>query len=277
MSEQEYVLGTHSAEMDRLFRQHALWRAECQRVWAASGVRAGSRVLDIGCGPGAAAVDLAQIAGASGRVVGIEVSEKYALHARSELARSGCPHDIHVMDLMTQALPREMHAQFEITWSRWVSMFVAHPERIVEVARDALVAGGRAIFHEYVNYETYALHPSGPGVRRYVAAAVASFATGGGDVNVGRRLPTMLAERGFKIESLRVIASAVRPGEPLWAWPAAFIRTYASSLVERGFLQRADADLALAELNTAESDAALGGRGCYMVPPTLIEIVAVRE
>jgi ubiquinone/menaquinone biosynthesis C-methylase UbiE len=70
----DYILGTHHKELERLRVQHDLWRPLCQTAWERGGFAAGQRVLDLGAGPGFAALDLARLVGAQGRVLALERS-----------------------------------------------------------------------------------------------------------------------------------------------------------------------------------------------------------
>jgi hypothetical protein len=101
---------------------------------------------------------------------------------------------------------------------------------------------------------------------------MASFAAGGGDANVARRLPAMLAIHGLELVHARPIARTARPADPLWHWPAGFIRTYAPRLVELGFADQAWLEATLAELTAAERDPS-----SVLMCPTLLEIVARRR
>ena len=58
-----YVLGTQSHELERLQLQHSLWRPAAEEAWDRAGLSPGQRVLDLGAGPGFAAVDLARRVG----------------------------------------------------------------------------------------------------------------------------------------------------------------------------------------------------------------------
>ncbi len=60
-----YVLGSHERERERLQRQHAIWRDDCLAAWQQAGWGTGQRLLDLGCGPGFASLDLAQRVGHS--------------------------------------------------------------------------------------------------------------------------------------------------------------------------------------------------------------------
>ena len=50
--ERDYVLGTHDEEIERLGLQHRVWRPRMLEAWRRAGVTVGSRVIDIGAGPG---------------------------------------------------------------------------------------------------------------------------------------------------------------------------------------------------------------------------------
>jgi len=66
--ERDYVLGTHDEENARLLLQHRVWRPRALDAWRRAGFTVGQTLLDLGCGPGHAAVDLAEIVGPTGRV-----------------------------------------------------------------------------------------------------------------------------------------------------------------------------------------------------------------
>lgn len=272
----EYVLGTHDDERARLERQHALWIDEARHAWRTAGIGPGARVLDLGCGPGLAVESLLAEVGTSGHVSGLDIAPEFVAQARHRADAAGRPDaDLRTHDLMHAALPADMHGAFDATWCRWVAMFVRDPAMLVQAVRDALGAGGRAVFHEYVHYQTYALHPHGPRTAEFVARATASYAADGGDANIGRRLPALLAEAGFLVTHLRPIARTARPTDPLWHWPAGFIRTYAPRLVTLGLADDAWASELLGEVAAAER--AGEGAGRFFTAPTVLEIVATKR
>ena len=77
MTDRDYVLGTHDAEIERLGLQHRVWRARALDVWQRAGIGEGQTVIDVGAGPGYAALDLAEIVGATGRVIAVERSRRF--------------------------------------------------------------------------------------------------------------------------------------------------------------------------------------------------------
>ena len=88
-TDRDYFLGTHDEELQRLGLQHRVWRAAVLDCWQRAGIAAGSRVLDVGAGPGYAAADLAEIVGTGGEVVAVERSARYVEAGRGMLAQHG--------------------------------------------------------------------------------------------------------------------------------------------------------------------------------------------
>ena len=75
--ERDYVLGTHDEEIARLGLQHAVWRPRASDAWRRAGFTSGQTLIDLGCGPGFATLDLAEIVGPHGRVLAIDRSRRF--------------------------------------------------------------------------------------------------------------------------------------------------------------------------------------------------------
>lgn len=294
----DYVLGTHNEEHARLGMQHSLWREFALDAWKRAGIGAGSRVVDVGAGPGFATMDLADIVGATGHVTAVELSSKFAQVVKDQATARGLNNvSVQIVDLMHEDIPltnagagidasgdhvaptsaRVIHskhtthstAAFDAAWCRWVCMFVADVGALVRRVHNALRAGGVAVFHEYVHYETYGLQPPTPGIDSFTQEAMKSFSAHGGNANIAGTLLQELRQQGFEIMSIKPIARATRPHEPLWQWPAGFIRTYLPRLVELGQVDNAFAANVLEELARAEKDPQ-----SIMLTPTVLEIIA---
>ena len=265
------MLGTHNDEHLRLGMQHSLWREFVIDAWKRAGIGAGSRVVDVGAGPGFATMDLADIVGATGHVTAVEISSKFAQEVKDQANVRGLKNiSVHIVDLMHEDIPlANAGVQFDAAWCRWVCMFVPDVGALVRCVHNALRAGGVAVFHEYVHYETYGLQPPTPGIDSFTQAAMKSFSARGGNANIAGTLLKELRLQGFEIMSIKPIARAARPHEPLWQWPAGFIRTYLPRLIELGQVDNAFAENVLAELARAEQDPQ-----SIMLTPTVLEIIA---
>ena len=81
MPDSSYLLGTHAEQLERLRFQNQLWQPTARAAWQRAGLHTGEHVLDLGAGPGFAALDLAEVVGAEGRVLGLELSDAYVRRA----------------------------------------------------------------------------------------------------------------------------------------------------------------------------------------------------
>ena len=267
----DYVLGTHNDEHSRLGMQHSLWQEFVLDAWKRAGICTGTRVVDVGAGPGFATMDLADIVGATGHVTAVEISSKFAQEVKDQANVRGLKNiSVHIVDLMHEDIPlANAGVEFDAAWCRWVCMFVPDVGALVRCVHNALRAGGVAVFHEYVHYETYGLQPPTPGIDSFTQAAMKSFSARGGNANIAGTLLKELRQHGFEIMSIKPIARSARPHDPLWQWPAGFIRTYLPRLVELGQVDNAFAANVLAELVRAEQDPQ-----SIMLTPTVLEIIA---
>ena len=267
----DYVLGTHNDEHARLGMQHSLWQEFILDAWKRAGICTGTRVVDVGAGPGFATMDLADIVGATGHVTAVEISSKFAQEVKDQANVRGLKNiSVHIVDLMHEDIPlANAGVEFDAAWCRWVCMFVPDVGALVRCVHNALRAGGVAVFHEYVHYETYGLQPPTPGIDSFIQAAMKSFSARGGNANIAGTLLKELRAHGFEIVSTKPIARSARPHEPLWQWPAGFIRTYLPRLIELGQVDNTFAANVLAELARAEQDPQ-----SIMLTPTVLEIIA---
>ena len=105
-------------------------------------LRQGERVVDIGYGTGASSTRLAERAGPSGQVLGVDVSAPMLAHAAERLP-PGAPVKFVRADATTY---RFESAAFDLLFSRFGVMFFAEPARAFANLRTALKPSGRLAF-----------------------------------------------------------------------------------------------------------------------------------
>jgi SAM-dependent methyltransferase len=266
-AERDYVLGTHDEELARLGLQHRVWRPVVLDCWQRAGLTVGKRVLDIGAGPGYAALDLAEIVGPTGEVVAIERSKNF-VRAMNEACRvrSLTNVKIHELDLMADELPKE---DYDFSWCRWVVSFVNDPALLIGRLGGVMQKNSTAIFHEYGHYETWHFFPRLANQERFREHVIATWRESGGEPDGAVALATLLPANGFAIRSARPHIFCVGPNDYMWQWPATFIEIYLPRLIEMGRIDQKFAAQLRADLSAAERNP-----NALMITPLVLEIVA---
>ncbi len=171
-----------------------------RRVREAIGARPGERVLDVGCGPGLLAAELAAAIGPGGAVAGIDVSEDMLALADEQIARVAeaakaggepiAPVGFRVGEATELPFP---DAGFDVVVVTQVYEYVAEIGRALAEARRVLVPGGRLVILD-TDWDSLVWH-SGDRVRmdRVLHAWEDHLA----DPRLPRRLPGLLREAGF--------------------------------------------------------------------------------
>lgn len=266
----DYVLGTHDAEIGRLQLQHGIWQSRVRDCWQRAGITAGDTVIDIGCGPGFASVDLAEWVGPEGHVIGIERSERFIAYASALCQSKGLANvSFHLADVMLDALPA---AEADAIWCRWLAIFVSDPAMLVKKMAQALRPGGTLIFHEYVHYETYQSLPPSTALAEFVQHVMASWRNFGGEPNVARQLPAYLSAAGCRIRESRPISLSAGPHQPVWQWPASFIDINLQRLLDLGLV---DGDWV--ETVKADMRALQANPNALLITPMVLEIIAEKS
>lgn len=250
-----YVLGTGDDELQRLGLQHRLWSDATHAAWRRAGLRIGHRALDVGCGPGFAAFDLAQLVTRAGAVVGIDESTEFLAHLDGQ-ARSRHLPQLRAVAGDVQQLERHLagEAPFDFAYARWVLCFLPDPAAVLRGIAAVLRPGARFVVHDYFNYRSMTLAPHHPAHDRAVAATIAAWRHRGGDPDVVGRLPGLLAAAGFTIEHLDVHQRIARGADTMFGWIDTWWHTFAPKLVGMGLLASTDADELLAELAGRRGD-----------------------
>lgn len=266
----DYLLGTGDDELTRLGYQHAVWSGPTAAAWERAGFRRGATLLDVGCGPGYATFDLANLVGPGGHVVAVDVSARFVGYLDRERTRRGIGWIAPaVHDLEQVVLP---DASVDGAFARWVLCFLRDPAAAVTRVARALRPGGAFVVMDYCHYEAFLMAPRHPAIERVIEAVAGTFRSSGGNPNVGQDIPAFMREAGLEVTSIRPIVRAARPGTALWDWPATFFANYLPVMVANGVITAAEReafDAVWAE-RTASPDA-------YLTTPPMVEVIGVRR
>jgi ubiquinone/menaquinone biosynthesis C-methylase UbiE len=165
-------------------------RAYKQRTFELLAVEPGASVLDLGCGTGEDAQELARLAGPNGRVVGVDRSEMVIAQARERVPSTSLPVEFQVADAYDLPFP---DATFDRCRADRVFHHLEHPHRafaeLVRVARPH----GRVLLLD-PDFETAIVDAPDRALTRRL---LNFFCDGYQDGWMGRRLPGLFREAGL--------------------------------------------------------------------------------
>ena len=268
-TEHDYLLGTHDAELVRLGFQHRVWAGPTADAWERGGFRPGATILDVGCGPGYATLDLAQLVGSAGRVVAVDRSERFIAHLEAERGRRRLAQvetRLEDVDSLSQA-PESVDYAF----ARWVLCFLPRPGELVERVAHALRPGGAFVVMDYCHYEGFCVAPRSTVIERVIAAVAESFRRAGGNADVGRDVPGMMLRAGLEVPAIRQVVRLGRPRDAVWEWPWAFFVNFLPTLVESGLITEEERLAFNRDWEQRSRDP-----GAYLLTPPMVEIVGVK-
>lgn len=167
-----------------------------------------ARVLDIGCGPGFLANEMAEDVGPGGSVDGIDVSESMiAIARRRQPAAGSAPLRLQLGE--ARALPFA-DARFEVVVSTQVFEYIEDVAAAVAEARRVLRLGGRLLLLD-TDWDSVVWYSRAPGRMRRVLAAWDAHAA---DPHLPRTLAGHLREAGFTLDDAWVLPVLNRAYNP---------------------------------------------------------------
>ena len=271
MAEEEkgaYVLGTERAELHRLGFQHQVWASEARNGWEYAQFGSGQTILDLGCGPGFCTRDLSYMVGPSGKVIGLDKSEVYINFLEQTADLHGLNIETICSDFDSALLPE---SSLDGIYHRWALAWVNNPEQVVAKLSKALKPGGIIVSQEYYDWSTFQTEPQLPGLSKGIQAALKSWKAMDGNINVGRKLPSIFFDAGLEVIRTRPMTKMISFEDLAWQWPKTFFEIYLPKLIAPGFISEAEVEAALLDFEELEFI-----EGATLFCPTMIEVIAVK-
>ncbi len=266
VTKDNYVLRERDLEeVARLKLQHNVWKEKTDAAIRKAYFSKGDRLLDLGCGPGALSLDLAEITGPEGSVLAIDKSELFIRHLREQAGLRDKPWiDARVGDVAEYPY---IENSLDGVVCRWMLMFLVEPENVLKKLAFALKPGGRIVVMEYVQFRSMSLWPAGEAFKKLYHAVHELIGTFGGNADIGGRVPDILTAQGFEVLDLMPMLRVGRPGSALWDWLDATHKNH-PNLVEAGLISQADLDAYFREWAQAGKNPA----AFFTTPPVLATI-----
>jgi SAM-dependent methyltransferase len=196
----QFTAGSREAEGVRLRRQAQFARELERSVLSRKGITVDADCVEIGCGPGFVSGLIAELA-PQGQVVGVDLSRELLRAAREWSA----PHHPNLRFVEGDALDLPLaDGTFDFAYSRLLYQHLPEPVRAAREALRVLRAGGRLVVVD-VDAAWQSIWPACPAFDRLNALACEAQAAAGGDRFIGRRLPAVLQEAGFREVRMEVL------------------------------------------------------------------------
>lgn len=267
MNRYRYLLGDARRESARLRAQARLWDPVSHALFDRLGIRRGWRVLEIGPGQGSLHLELRRRV--RGPIDAVERSASFARRLATLTKRDGYDSSrIWQTDLIDAPLPA---AHYDVIFARWVFLFLPDPLQHVRTLVKALKPGGRLAIQDY-HRDSLLLLPRPAEWPDFMAADRAFFASQGGDVNIGVRLPELFRRAGLEVRGIESTTRSGHPGSPVWRWLTAFFMGVMDRYAAHPPFDRAKARrLAAAWRRAATSPSSL------LIAPTLVDAIGKRR
>jgi SAM-dependent methyltransferase len=214
-----------------------------------SGVSAGMRCLDVGCGGGDVSFDLASLVGITGSVVGVDVDATKLELARGDAEQAEVSNvEFRVADVV-DGLGEE---EYDVVYARFVLTHLREAEAGLTAMVRALRPGGRLIVED-IDYHGSFAHPATEATRRHDELYTQAALRNGGDPFIGRRLPMMLVEAGVERVAVSIAQPAGIEGE-VKLLPALTIENIKAMAVKHGLATGEEVDRVVDELYAIARD-----------------------
>lgn len=234
-----YLLGSSDDERVRLVRQAQLHADAAARLLDEIGVGAAWRTIDLGCGPVGILPQLSARVGPRGSVVGLDAEPRMLEMAQHTLAEHALANVmLHQAPAEASGLPR---GTFDLAHARLLLVNTAQPQQVVDEMA-ALVRPGGVVALQEVDWISWACEPPHPAWDRLRDAIAKARRDAGLDVNIGRRLPAMLARAGMVDIHVSTEVPLLRRGDPQHTLMLTFAALHRDRVVAGGHLAADEID-----------------------------------
>jgi precorrin-6B methylase 2 len=224
-----------------------IMRETTLRLLEDAGLKRGDRVLDVGCGGGHVALDMAGIVGSEGHVLGIDFDPHVLELAREDAREAGVgtvefeTADAHVFD----------GGPFSFIHARFLLSHVSEPEAVFGRLKGMLAPGGRIAVEDIDMSGAYCV-PADAAQDRFQTLYTEAVRRGGGEANLGRRLPALALATGLQARwRVFQLVHASGPEKRLTAVTMEMIR---ASVLRYGLADAAEIDGIVRTLNMFAED-----------------------
>jgi SAM-dependent methyltransferase len=214
----------------------------------AIGIGEGDRCIDLGCGGGHVAIELAKRVGPGGFVLGIDLDEALLEVARGEADAQGLTN----VRFRVSAVEEVAESDLDFGYSRLLFMHLADPEKVAELLAGSVRAGGTVALED-AEFSACFTYPRCSAYDGWVGWYQEAVRRNGGDPNIGPRLPSLLRSVGVTNVGVRVAQDAFVSGPEKQLQEMSMAKQKAA-VVSAGVATADEYDAAYAEVQAFAAD-----------------------
>jgi ubiquinone/menaquinone biosynthesis C-methylase UbiE len=215
----DYSLVLSDEEVTRYRWMAAQARADEADAWQAAGIVPGAHVADVGCGPGVTLLEMADVVGPTGSVVGVDADSEAVDTARALIARSGV--DNATVGTGAADSTGLAAGSFDVVVMRHVLAHNGGREEAIVSHLAELVRPGGCVYLVDVDMTAMRMRGAGNDAMELAGRYIEFHLSLGNDPQIGLRLGELLSAAGLTVLDHRgwyTVMSAppgLRP--PAWA------------------------------------------------------------
>ncbi len=207
------------------------------------GLRDGHACLDVGCGGGDAAMDIARRVAPRGTVVGVDVDEVKLQFAREDAEQLGLTNvEFHRLDFRDH----RADGTYDVVYARFLLTHLPDPAAALDAFFQYVRPGG-TIAVEDIDFTGHFAYPPSHAAERYFELYRETVTRRGGDPDIGPKLPSLLLDAGFDEVGVAVVQPVGLTGEAKLLNPLT-LQGIADAAIADGLASREEVDQLIAEL-----------------------------
>jgi len=238
-----YVLRGGREGYERLRLLARARRADTLALFDLAAVQPGWRCLDVGCGGGEVAFEVARLVGPSGYVTGLDMNEVSLDLARGAAADRGVGNaEFRVADVNEWREP----AAYDLVYCRFLLHHLRRPVDLLARMWEAVRPGGVLVVED-ADFDGLFCDPPNDGFAFYAGLYPRVLARRGGDHTAGRKLRRHALEAGVPEPRLRLAQGVQSAGDTKYL-PLTTLEGIADAAVAEGLATAAEIEAAATSL-----------------------------
>jgi SAM-dependent methyltransferase len=237
-----YTIAGGDEGKQRLNQLAEILRPTTLQLLEDAGLRPGHRCVDLGSGGGDVTFDMARVVGREGSVTGVDSDERIIELAREDAKRAGHAN----VEFRVADAGAFRDGRFDLVYARLLLSHSAQPEQMLAQMRQLAKPGGRVVIEDTDLSGQYC-YPDNPAFTRFRDLYSAVVRAGGGDPDIGRRLPVLATTASLRDIRWHVF-QPVHISGPSKRISEATLERIRPALVSRGLATDQEIDALLADM-----------------------------